>query len=250
MANTAFADVEAPLIGIWRQTDDEIVDSSTPRVSLAADRQRDFVRAAHELLKSSLARCEERYPRNVEFSVLYLVVKGNVSQWRAPILALHAEFFGPEHGDPLAPVRLEIVDCATHESLQRLIDLGLLARVSRAARLLWPEAAPDAGLPILSELEREKASALRQQAIRKLRMARVLGEGNLCEEARTALLEAMLPLGRALAVERRLPEPAGTNELLLPPLAHHWQEALIPLRLFTSETTAPWRPVLDCLSKL
>jgi len=250
MANTAFAEVEAPLIGIWRQSDEEIVDSSTPKISLAADRQRGFVRAVHAVLQSALARCEERYPRNVEFSVLYLVVSGSMAQWRDTIFGLHAEYFGPEHGDPLAPVRLEVVDCATHEALQRLIDLGLLARVSRAARLLWPEAVTGAGLPVLSELEREKAFGLRQQAVRKLKVARVLGEGNLCEEARTALLEAMLPLGRALAIERRLPEPAGLNEILLPPLAHHWHEALIPLRLFTSETTAPWRPVLDCLSKV
>ena len=250
MAKTALADVEAPLIGIWRQGDQEIVDSSTPGVSVAADRQRDFIRAAHECLQDDLARCEERYPRNVEFSVLYVVVNKDASQWREKLSILHAQYFGPEHGDPLAPVRLEVVDSATHHALQRLIDLGLLARISRAARLLWPEAPCDSNGPLLSDLEREKAAVLRQQAIRKLKMAQVLGEGNLCEEARSALLEAMLPLGRALAIERRLPEPAELNEILLPPLAHHWQDALIALRLFTSETTAPWKPVLECLSRV
>src|SRR4051794_27635132 len=96
MANTAFAEVEAPLIGIWRQSDQDIVDSAASKASPAADRQRDFVHAAYEFLQNALARCEERYPRNVEFSVLYLVVNGNVSHWREKLYTLHAQYFGPE----------------------------------------------------------------------------------------------------------------------------------------------------------
>jgi len=243
MANTAFLEVEVPPLGSW-------ANPTTPKLSLVLDRPRDFIRAVHELLEENLLRCEERYPRDVEFSVLYVVIKDNPAKWREKILGLHVRYFGPENGDPLAPVRLEIVDLATDHSVSRLIELGLLSKASRAARVLWPEESCEPNNALLSELEREKALALREQALRKLKVAQVLGEANLCEEARTALLEAMLPLGRALAIEKRLPEPADINEILLPPLAHHWQDALITLRLFTSETMASWRPVLECLSRV
>jgi len=161
---------------------------------------------------------------------------------------LHHEYFGPGQSDPLAPVRLEVIDRATDESLQRLIDLGLISRTTRATRPLWPETVVETKLQRLSDAEREKAGAFRQQAARKLKIARLLGDGDLGEEARSALLEAMLPLGRALAIESRLPEPAELNEVFLPPLAQSWREALTPLRLFTSETTAPWKAALDCLA--
>src|SRR5438132_617211 len=86
-----------------------------------------------------------------------------------------------------------------------------------------------------SPLPRAKVLAHRQHAARKLKMARLLGEGELGEEARTALLEAVLPLGRALALENRLPEPSTLDETLLPPLAHQWREALTSLRHFAGD---------------
>jgi hypothetical protein len=57
-------------------------------------------------------------------------------------------------------------------------------------------------------------------------------------------------LGRALAIENRLPEPGEFSEMFLPPLACHWGQAVTPLRLFASETNAPWKPALDCLTKI
>jgi len=217
---------------------------------LPADRQRGFALAAQQRVNGAFLRCEERYPNDGAHSVLYIVVERDAPQWREKLGALHLEYFGPGQSDPLAPVRLEVIDRATDESLQRLLDLGLISRATRATRPLWPETASETKLQPLSDTEREKAGAFRQQAARKLKIARLLGEGDLGEEARSALLEAMLPLGRALAIESRLPEPAELNEVFLPPLAQSWREALTPLRLFTSETTAPWKPVLDCLSSV
>jgi len=213
-----------------------------------ADRQRGFALAAQQRVNGALLRCEERYPNDGAHSVLYLVVEKDAPQWREKLDALHHEYFGPGQSDPLAPVRLEVIDRATDESLQRLIDLGLISRTTRATRPLWPETVVETKLQRLSDAEREKAGAFRQQAARKLKIARLLGDGDLGEEARSALLEAMLPLGRALAIESRLPEPAELNEVFLPPLAQSWREALTPLRLFTSETTAPWKAALDCLA--
>jgi hypothetical protein len=145
-------------------------------------------------------------------------------------------------------VRLEIIDRATEEAVQRLIEAGLVARTTRASRPLWPDAPADAAPPPLSDAERARAAAQRQQAARKLKMARVLGEGGLDEEARSAVLEAVPPLACALAIENRLPEPASPDQALLAPLAHCWKEALLPLRQFTSEAGSPWRPVTECLA--
>jgi hypothetical protein len=81
-------------------------------------------------------------------------------------------------------------------------------------------------------------------------MARVLGEGGLEEEARAALLEALVPLGRALAIENRLPEPGTPKQALVPPLAICWKDALAPLRQFSCDVAAPWRPLAESLSSL
>ena len=134
--------------------------------------------------------------------------------------------------------------------MQRLIELGLVSKSTRATRPLFPgETVATAPAP-LSDVEREKAAGFRQQAARKLKMARLLGEGDLGEESRAALLEAVLPLGRALAIEGRLPEPTKLEEALLPPLAHQWREALTPLRQFTGDASAPKEPILAALSAL
>ena len=121
-------------------------------------------------------------------------------------------------------VRLEVIDRATDEALQRLIDAGLLAKTTRASRPLWPADAAETAPP-LSPAELEKLSAHRQRAARKLKMARVLCDGGLSEEARAALLEAVAALGCALAVQHRLPEPASLDDALLPPLSPCWKEA-------------------------
>ena len=71
-------------------------------------------------------------------------------------------------------MRLEVIDRATDEALQRLIDAGLLARTTRATRPLWPAETAEAAPPPLSAAELEKLSAHRQHAARKLKMARVL----------------------------------------------------------------------------
>jgi hypothetical protein len=77
-----------------------------------------------------------------------------------------------------------------------------------------------------------------------------LGEGGLEEEAREPLSDAVLVMGRAMAVERRVPEPASLDEALLPPLSHGWQDALPVLRQFASEPTTSWRPVAEAVNSL
>jgi hypothetical protein len=180
--------------------------------------------------------------------VLYVVVERDAAQHREQLNALHAEYFGPGQWDPLAPVRLEVIDRATDEALQRLIDAGLLAKTTRATRPLWPADAAETAPPPLTAAELEKLSAHRQLAARKLKMARVLCAAGLNEEARAALLDAVPPLGCALALQNRFPEPASLDDALLPPLSPCWKEALPLLREFTGDATRPCEAVLEALA--
>jgi len=136
-------------------------------------------------------------------------------------------------------VRLEVVDRATDEALHRLIEAGLVARTTRATRPLWPADAGSGSPAPLSDAEQAKAAAHRQRAARKLKMASVLAGGGLSEEARAALLDAVVPLGCALAVENRLPEPASLQDALLPPLGLVWKDALSTLRVFVQDPSHP-----------
>jgi hypothetical protein len=57
-------------------------------------------------------------------------------------------------------------------------------------------------------------------------------------------------LGRALAIENRLPEPASPTQALVPPLSICWKESLALLRQFTSDASASWKPVAESLSSV
>lgn len=217
---------------------------------LPADRPLGFARKAGERINGALLHCEERYPSQGAHSVLYVVVDRDAAQWQPRLNELHQDFFGPGKSDPLAPVQLEVVDRATHEALERLAAAGLISVTTRVCRPLFPESESASVPPPLSSEERAKADAHRAQAARKLKMAKLLGEGDLIEEARAALLDAALSLGRALAVEARLPEPASLDDALLPPLSHAWKEALPPLRAFVGDPTRPWAPLAEALNSI
>jgi hypothetical protein len=216
--------------------------------ALPADRPRGFAEAAQQRINGALVRCEERYPQQGEHSVLYVVVDREAGQWREKLNALHTEYFAGT--DPLAPVLLEVIDRATDEALQRLIDAGLVSKTTRATRPLFPAENSTITPPPLSEAEREKAAGFRQTATRKIKMARLLAEGDLHEEARAALLDAILPLARALAVENRLPEPAALEEATLAPLSLCWKEALSGLRSFVADPAQPCGTIVELLAKI
>jgi hypothetical protein len=220
------------------------------KAPLPADRPLGFAQAARQQINGALFRCEERYPQEGPHSVLYVVVERDAAQWRERLNTLHHDYFGPGQSDPLAPVQLEVIDRATHDALQRLVASGLVSRTTRATRSLWPADESTTSPPPLSEAEREKAGSYRCQAARKLKVAGVLASGDLGEEARLALLDAIEPLGRALAVENRLPEPQSLEDALLPPLGTAWKEALPLLRNFLRETSQPVPPVLSVLGQV
>jgi hypothetical protein len=218
--------------------------------ALPADRSLAFGELARGKLGTSLLRCEERYPLQGSHSVLVVVVDRDAALWREKLLPLHEELFGKGRSDPLAPTRLEVIDRAADDALQRLIEAGVVAPATRAIRSLCSNDGEVPGPPPLSEIEKQKALAHREKASRKLKMASVLQSGDLQEEAREALLEAILFLGRALAVENRTPEPEELNDTLRAPLSLCWRETLPVIQAFASTSSSPSTPVADILQKM
>jgi hypothetical protein len=218
---------------------------------LPADRALAFSRLASEKLGSALIRCEERYPREGAHSVLLAVVDRDPELWRSKLAPLHDSLFGPGSSDPLSPTMLEVIDRATDEALKRLTDAGLVAPTIRATRGLFQGNGDADRAPAgLSEVERQKALDYREQAGRKLKMARLLTAGELAAEAREAQLQAVLLLSRALAVENRLPEPAGLNETILAPISFCWGEAVPAVREFVLSAASQPGPVAEMLQGL
>ncbi len=218
------------------------------KAPLPADRALAFTQLAADRINGALVRCEERYPLSGPHSVLLVVVDREAANWREKLAALHADLFGPGTTDPLAPVQLEVIDRATDEAIQRLTAAGLLAKTTRAQRPLFP-LEDAAGAAALTAEETARAKLHREQAARKLKLARVLGEGGFGEEARPALLESLRTYAAALAVEHRLPEPSEPGDALQSPLAQHWAGALPVLKAFVEAPGSDWKPVADCLAR-
>ena len=59
----------------------------------------------------------------------------------------------------------------------------------------------------------------------------------------------MHALGCAMAVERRLAEPADVKDVLQPPLAHYWAKAVPVLQAFVQDPAADWKPVAELLAR-
>jgi ERCC4-related helicase len=223
--------------------------SADPRKNLPPDRALAFAQLAAENIQGALVRCEERYPQAGPHSVLVVVVERDPAQWREKLKSLHSEIYAPEKTDPLAPVQLEVIDRATDEAIQRLIAAGLISKTTRATRPLFPVSDSAQSAPLSAE-ELAKAKLHRERASRKLKLARVLGDGGFSDEARPALLEAALGFACALAVEHRLPEPPDLKEALLPPLSSLWPNAQPILTAFLQEPAADWKPVMACLGSV
>jgi superfamily II DNA or RNA helicase len=222
--------------------------ATPPKPPLPADRALGFAQAASRQINGALVRCEERYPASGPHSVVFVVVDRDAAQWQPRLTELHEEYF--KDTDPLAPVRLEVIDRATDEALRRLTEAGLLATTVRAARPLFPESDGTTTPVGLSEEERTRAGASRTQAARKLKMARMLETGGFGDEARAAMREAAQACACALAVEHRLSEPASLADAVRGPLTPAWREALPELRAFLLQDTHPWAPLADQLEKL
>jgi superfamily II DNA or RNA helicase len=216
---------------------------------LPADPALAFARLASERISGALVRCEERFPHSGPHSMLVVVVEREPAQWRETLNSFHSDLFGPGKTDPLAPVQLEVIDRATDEAIQRLIAAGFISKTTRAIRPLFPES-DSAGSAPLSAEELARVKLLRERAARKLKLARVLGESGFSDEARPALLDAILGFACALAAEHRLTEPAELKDALQPPLSNFWATALPALKKFLQDPASDLKPILECLGSV
>jgi len=216
--------------------------------ALPADRPFGFSKIVRELLGPSCLRCEERYPLEGSHSVIVIVVDRDAPLHREKLTEPYEEFFGKEVSDPLAPVKLEVIDRATDDAMTRLVAAGLISPSTRAIRDLGPAAENKAAA--LTDAERQLAQEHRRQAGRKLKMAALLGGGGLLEEEREALLQAGLWLGKALAVENRVAEPGTLDDALRPPHALFWGDHMTAFRAYAADPSIAPAPAAAALRTL
>ncbi|HEY7560179.1 MAG TPA: DEAD/DEAH box helicase [Candidatus Binatia bacterium] len=224
--------------------------ASEPPRAVPVDRSLAFAQRAHQTLDGALVRCQENYPLEGAHSVLLVVVERDAAFWRDRLAAIHEELFGQGKWDPLAPVTMEVIDRATDEALRRLADAGMIKPSTRAIRALWPAVEHGNGSAPLSPEERQRISSHRQQASRKLKMAKLLDGGGLSEEANDALREATLWTAKALALENRLPEPKEMEESLRPPISLLWRDKLPALHELASSPVPPTARAMQALQTL
>jgi superfamily II DNA or RNA helicase len=207
-----------------------------------------FSRLAREKLGEALVRCEERYPPDSFCPVLVAVVEGDANLWREKLFTLHKELCGT--GASESSTKIEVIDRATDEAVKRLIEAGLLTQSVRAVRpLYFREGEAPAETP-LSESERQRVVAYRDKAERKVKMALLLENGDLAEEAREACLETVLLLGRAIAVAKRVQEPAELDEALKAPISIYWGEALPVITRLAATPCSSIAPVAETLQTI
>lgn len=205
-----------------------------------------FAQAAAEQLQGALLHCEERYPHEGAHSVLVVVVERDPAQYRETLERLRKEWLSPGNHQ-IAETQLEVIDRATEETIQRLIAAGVISRSTRAARPLHPIGEQQPAQPLSAE-EEARAKAHRERATRHLKMARVLGGGGFDQEARSALIEAVHGFTRAVAVEQRLPDPAGAEQIIQSPWARVWAEKLPTIKAFLQGGADDWKAAAERLA--
>jgi len=70
------------------------------------------------------------------------------------------------------------------------------------------------------------------------------------DETREALLQAVLALGCALAVEHKMPAPAEAKDLLNYPLSLWWKDQLPVVQEFVSNPAASWIPLAEKIQEM
>jgi superfamily II DNA or RNA helicase len=233
------------LLGAAPSTPD---DEAEKRKVLLQDPALAFSHLAAEKLGKALVRCEERYPLDGFCSVLVAIVESDANLWREKLFSLHKELCG--NGVSESPTKIEVIDRATDEAVKRLMESGLLSQSVRAVRPLYSREGETPAESPLSESERQKVFAYREKAGRKLKMALLLENGDLAEEAREACLETVVLLGRAIAVAKRVQEPAELDQALKAPISIYWGEALPVISKLAATPCSPVAQVAETLQKI
>ena len=210
-----------------------------------ADPTQAFAQQAARLLGAELVGCEERFPDGDNGSVLVVVVERDAFAWRERLKPAYEKLFGDRRPDSLENVKFEVIDRSTEEAVRRLCDSGLLQMRIRATRYLHPNG--EVSTAQLSDEERARLDAHRTLCKRKLKMGRILEAEELFEEARAAVIEAILSAARANAVQSRLIEPEKLEETIIPPLAACWRENQSLIRRFIADSKHEIGPLIQAL---
>lgn len=205
-----------------------------------------FARAACDSLGSCVVTCEERFPSDGRPPSILFVVRGDqvlirerLSDLRAEFLAAHGEEWDSSNEDR-SPVRFQVIDESTRETMQHLIDGGLMASTVKFARPLMGRAPEETDAKVLTAEEQAAVQSGRQQASRLVRRARVLGEAGFDEECRASLEEAVMALSKSLAIRGRLPIPEDLTAVVSPPFARLWRAGLATVGAFVRREANGW----------
>ena len=204
---------------------------------------------AHELsqaLGEALIQCEERFPQEHEHTVIVVTVI-DTARHRKQIEEIYSAIFKNDQTRTKATFKLEVIDQTISEAVARLEEAGLVAPTTRSSRLLSP---PKEGTTSPEPLSNEDIAAIEQaqsQAQRQLKMARVLIEADFEQESHAPLEQAIIQLGQVHCIANRIPKTEQINELLLPPIAQHWDTQLDLVTEFIQTKAVSPKKLLDAL---
>lgn len=223
-------------------------DATPAKPRRPADPAEAFSQRAAALLGGRLVSCEERFPDAGEAggaapSVVVVVVDRDAEAWRP---RLTETFSNADPGAESSPARLEVIDRATAQALERLQAAGLIQSRVRATRHLHP--ADERATAPLTKEEEARAADWRGQAARKLKLSRILLAEEMPGEAADALRESVRLLGCAFAVEMRTALPQTPVAAMTPPLHFRWGKAAALLQPLVSGNETPLSPLVDIVT--
>ncbi len=103
--------------------------------------------------------------------------------------------------------QLQVLDQSTWTAIQALAQTGLITLNTRATRPLTGDALPGLSKPALTPEQLQRITDLRTFAAKKQKVAQLLTESDLTEEAEPHRKAAATAMAQALAIENHLPPP-------------------------------------------
>ena len=221
--------------------------SGSEKAVLPADRAMAFGKLVSERLGDSLIRCEERYPKDSDHSVI-VVVADQVVRHQHVIQEIFQECLDGDQRKQGDRTQLEVIDRATAEALDRLEKAGLIAPTFRSSRPLLPCAeVQEEQQPSFTAAELKSIKEYRAGAKRKLKMARVLADAELFDEVRPPILDAASLIMKMLAVYHHKEMPEDILMSIKPPFSFLWGESLQDIKAFFEKENGDAQSLAEAL---
>ena len=160
----------------------------------ASDPAAAFARRTAATLGQSLVHCQEAMLPGDNNPVVLAVLRD--PSRAAAVFALFRE---TRWGD--APPRLQVLDESTWANLRQLAEAGLITLNTRATRHLAGDVPPPPAKPALTEEQKQRIAELRAFAAKKQKVAGLLIEADLPEEAESHQKAAEKALAQAEKIE-------------------------------------------------